>query len=138
MNQIQALKNVIVTGTQYEHTRSLTLSTVWGDRIVFLAYGFLRGTPYRVMEPTSRPFFEVYGHDAKSLIPNLVALLAHHGAEVTEEAILAWMDVPETETRRVKRQEAMTKAQERRTAHRITLMGVLASKGYAVKQRVAA
>ncbi len=82
------------------------------SRMLYLAYGFLRGIPYRVMEPTARPLFDKMGHSETTFLKGLATLITFAGVPTTPEELKGWMAVPESEERAAKRarREAASKA----------------------------
>lgn len=82
------------------------------SRMLYLAYGFLRGIPYRVMEPTARPLFDKMGHPETAFLKGLAALITFAGVPTTPEELKGWMAVPESPERVEKRarREAASKA----------------------------
>ena len=82
------------------------------SRMLYLAYGFLRGIPYRVMEPTARPLFDKMGHSETTFLKGLATLITFAGVSTTPEDLKGWMAVPETPERAEKRarREAASKA----------------------------
>lgn len=94
-----------------------------GDRMMYLAYGFIRGKAYRTMEPTARPLFDKMGHSETTFLKGLAALITYGGMAVTPEELKGWMAIPETDTHREKRaaKEALSQAVRaaKREAHRV-------------------
>jgi len=89
------------------------------DRAALLTLGFIRGIPYRVMEPKSHDLFKYYGHSYTEFVKAIAGLSTIHGKPATAETINAWMAEPEPETHRVKRETAEAKAKELRAARRV-------------------
>ena len=88
------------------------------ERTMYLAYGFLRGLPYRVMEPTARPLFDRMGHAEKPFLKDLSALINAHGGTTTPESMAEWMKVPESPARLSRRQARESKSRAIREAKR--------------------
>lgn len=88
------------------------------SRMLYLAYGFLRGIPYRVMEPTARPLFDKMGHSETTFLKGLAALITFAGVPTTPEELKGWMAVPETPERAAKRARREAASQAVRTARR--------------------
>ena len=90
------------------------------SRMLYLAYGFLRGIPYRVMEPTARPLFDKMGHSETTFLKGLAALITFAGVPTTPEELKGWMAVPESHVRLEKRAKAVARSEARRAAKRAT------------------
>lgn len=88
------------------------------SRMLYLAYGFLRGIPYRVMEPTARPLFDRMGHAETTFLKGLATLITFAGVPTTPEELKGWMAVPETPERAAKRARREAASQAVRTARR--------------------
>jgi len=107
-----ALQVMRDAGIKYPH---------YADRTLFLAYGFLRGIPYRVMEPTARPLFDSLGSLGSTLVPDQIAKIvswADKDHAVTKEAVTAWMAEAEPEAHRAKRLAKEEAARAIRAARR--------------------
>jgi len=98
------------------------------SRMMYLAYGFLRGIPYRVMEPTARPLFDKMGHASTTFLKGLATLITFAGVPTTPEELKGWMAVPESKVRAEKRarreEESKAIRAARREAHRAPLTAV--------------
>ena len=90
------------------------------SRMLYLAYGFLRGIPYRVMEPTARPLFDRMGHAETTFLKGLATLITFAGVPTTPEELKGWMAVPESHARLEKRAKAVARSEARRAAKRAT------------------
>jgi hypothetical protein len=88
------------------------------SRMMYLAYGILRGVPYRVMEPTARPLFDKMGHSEHTFLKGLAALVTFAGVPTTPEELRVWMAVPESTERLTKRTTREAAAQAVRAARR--------------------
>lgn len=98
------------------------------SRMLYLAYGLLRGIPYRVMEPTARPLFDRMGHAETAFLKGLSTLTTFAGVPTTPDELKTWMAVPESPVRaeRRARREAASKAVRaaRREAHKAPIAAV--------------
>lgn len=90
------------------------------NRTLYLAYGIIRGIPYRVMEPTAHPLFKKMGHSETVFLKNLSALLTYAGMPTTTEELKGWMAVPESEVRLALRTGRMEHDRAERAARRET------------------
>lgn len=92
-------------------------------RGLYLAYGYLRGVPYRVMEPTARPLFDSMGHIHKMFVSQIATLVswADKDHPVTTEDIEKWMSKEEPAehfAKRTAKEDAAKKDRmERRALH---------------------
>ena len=103
---IAEIKSIIKSESIEDHLHKV-FDTKWGfypDRILYLAYAFLRGIPYRVTEPTARSFFDCYGYVGDTLCEKIAKVVRFHGGEATETTIKEWLATPESETRKAKRE----------------------------------
>lgn len=109
------LKN---TNTRFEYLKSLKLYQF--ERILYLAYAYVRGIPYRVAEPTARPLVESEGaHWAALILSGILKVAQDCGlSDITPADIREWMDVPETEVRAAKRHRAEERGRQAREARR--------------------
>lgn len=89
-------------------------------RTVFLAYAFLRGVPYRVVEPTARPLFTGMGCYEGSFVSNIAALVAWANGEVVpNERVKSWLAQPEPAAHLAKRLAREAAAKQVREAQRV-------------------
>lgn len=95
------------------------------DRTALLAYAFMRGIPYRVAEPTARPFFDKYGYSGLDLPGNIAKVASSFGDTATEAEVKSWLAVAEDTDRKTKREAAEAKATkaraERRAEHMVKI-----------------
>ena len=96
---------------QYTHASKVFQSAgvkwpIHAERGLYLAYGFLRGVPYRVMEPTAKPLFDTIGHASMAFLEQVATLIAWADKDQpkpTHAVMQAWLDQPEPEAHRTKR-----------------------------------
>lgn len=101
------------------------------SREILLAYAFLRGVPYRRVEPRTAPLPDgaadfrrrVLAHHVAAAVPRRL-----EGPATGKDAVLAWLAVPETPERaawRLAREEAgRARRAARRAAHAAHAAGV--------------
>lgn len=96
-------------------------------RVVLLAYAYARNVPYRAVEPKSRNLPETLPpqelqHLAKIHAAWITCYLTPARADCpipgTEAAVAAWLTVPETPSRRAKRESAEAAGRQRKEARR--------------------
>lgn len=90
-------------------------------RGLYLAYGYLRRVPYRVMEPTARPLSDSMGHIHKVFVSQIATLVswADKDHPATQEDIKQWMSAEEPAehfAKRTAKQDAAKKARMERRA----------------------
>lgn len=91
---------------------------VSASRMMYLAYGFIRGKAYRTMEPTARPLFDRMGHAETAFLKGLAQLITFGGVPTTPEELKGWMSLPEPEAHAAKRVRHERAAHDARTARR--------------------
>lgn len=91
-------------------------------RWALLAYAFLRGKPYRHVEPKCRDLNPALNANALLYARKAMArAIMGAGTQLmfgTHEALVAWLSVPETEDRRTKREAAEAAGKARREERR--------------------
>jgi hypothetical protein len=127
--KLAEIKSAIKARTSLELVRASGAKYCFAsDRAMYLAYGYLRGIPYRVIEPTARSLFLCYGHYGYLVLETAAAIATHCGRATTKADLEAWMGVPETPDRKEKRVRAEGKAKARREARRDEYNKILAMK----------
>lgn len=92
-----------------------------GARVALLAYAFARGVPYRVVEPTSRERPADYSRTPaewrREFASQIAVWMDYDHAPV--DAMLAWLEVPETAERRARREARIAASRQLRAARRV-------------------
>lgn len=136
MSNIKALKSIITSKGQFSYCNqewnsgkkllcrngtevNLKIPIINPDRLLFLAYAFLRGVPYRVVEASAGPLAESVGGWNASFITKAIAyVVTDHGGETDPGEIQTWLEEPETETRATKRRTAEARSRVEREARK--------------------
>lgn len=102
----------------WNEKRSVGGSARWA----LLAYAFLRGKPYRNVEPKCRELDQPLHPSLREHVRKSMAMSIMDGGTQpmfeAQEAIMAWLSVPETEARKTKRAAAEAAGKARREERR--------------------
>lgn len=90
-------------------------------RDALLAYAFLRGVPYRVVEPTASQAVRAYGQPAVVAGSVAGAIPANQRTPEDGQQIAAWLLVPEIDERRAWREARMAAGLERANDRRAVM-----------------